>query len=370
MSIGVELTTSLYRAVRGEPGNLCISPYSVWSALALVYPGARGTTRSELDALLGPDVLSHSAEVRGELAERAKPPEWARNRGAGFVLDVGNQVWVQSGYRVEPTYATELAQAFGVDPRVVDFQGSPAEAAAAINRWVSDATGGKIPTLVSARTLSPLTRLLLANSVYFKAAWHSRFSEHFTTNRPFYPLTGDPVDVPTMARIANMTYADIDGVRAVWMPYVRFELAMAVIVPPRGHFDRVDAALGPDLLARLYDARESQHIDLRLPKFSFETTLDLRAHLPALGLSTGATDLSGISQEPGLELSSLIHRTVLEVDERGTEAAAVTAAMVAGAAIRTKPPQPIELHVDSPFYVAVVDLPSNTWLFFARVVAP
>ncbi len=370
-TLGVEL----YAQFRDRPTNLCLSPFSIWLALGLLQPGARGRTREELDGLLGADATSEARTLRETLAERAQGcVVWDEQDAAnyGFNLRVANNVWVQTGYPLQRDYCAALERSFGVVPASLDFGADPGTAASEINQWVSAQTEARIEQIISRRVLGPLTRLVLANAVYFKAAWCDEFHEHGTRVRPFYLSSGEQVEAWSMSSIRDADYADVDGVQLISLPYVRRELELAVILPPRGHFEPFDRGLTAQTVQVLLDRKRQRNLDIALPRFTFETSMELTAQLGALGVVQAlspSADLGGISTEPGVNLSQVLHKTFLDVNEKGTEAAAVTAIVMAGCA-PGEPPKPIPFHVDSPFYMLIRDVPTNTWLFFARVLDP
>lgn len=377
MTAIADLGLGLYAGLRGEPGNLCLSPYSIWSALVLLQPGARERTKDELDSVLGGTALERAQDLRAVFEERAEfePPPWMQGKDAddlfGFSLQVANQVWVANGYHVHAAYAGALGEAFGIEPLVLDFAGDPDGSAESINRWASDATRGKIPKIVSAGGLSDLTRLLLANAVYFKAAWASEFYEGATQQRPFHLRNGEQVPVPTMQARRHLSAAQHDGIRAFTLPYLRPELVMEVIVPPREHFESIDASLTRAQIQQVLARSKPAYLDIRLPKFQFRSEFALARLLPRLGMKSAinpdAADFSGVSAEAGLHVGEVLHKTFIDVNEKGTEAAAVTLVALAAAAIM---PEPEQIFVDSPFYILIRDVPTNTWLFFARIEDP
>jgi serpin B len=372
------LGIDLYHRVRSEAGNLLISPYSVWLALAMLVPGARGATLEALGAVLGiTDVepvraLGRALAARKEMTAHQKTMvDQGYLKGSfGFHLDVANKLWVQNGYRIRPEYAQRLAEAFGVDPAPVDFAGAPAAACDAINRWVNDQTRGRIPTIVSAPQISPVLRALLANAIYFKAAWADEFNERGTQPLPFKLLDGSTATVPLMWRRGWYSHAEVDGITAVQLPYIQPDVAMVVLAPAAGAFADVEGRLTIGVLDAVVGALAAKQVDLKIPKFKFDTSLAIGRALKEIGLAPvmqGSADLSGISEEPGFGVGEVLHKTFIAVDEKGTEAAAVTAVMLAGAGM---PPKPVSVVIDRPFYVLIRDVPTGTALFFGRVVDP
>lgn len=364
------LALDLYQRCRST-GNLVVSPYSIWLALAMLLPGARGKTRDQLASRLGVEELEPVVALMRELATRVEPQD-ARCEGFGFHLDVANKLWVQTGHRISTEYARTLGAAFGVDPAPVDFSGAPAKACEAINRWVSDQTHERITQIVSPGNLTGGLRAVLANAIYFKAAWANEFRKSDTLFGPFYLLDGSVASTPIMRRTGTYAHSADGDLRAIELPYGQPDLSMVVILPKAGTFETVDRMLTLEQIDRLLGKLERTCVELELPSFKFRTSLQLVETLSALGMDavfSPAADLSAISEDPGFAVDDVRHETFIDVNERGTEAAAATAMMlmVSGPGDR---PVPIPFHIDRPFHVLVRDIPTGTPLFFGRVLDP
>jgi serpin B len=373
------LACDLYQQVRsGSAGNLLVSPYSVWLALAMLYPGARGKAHDALGAALGITGVDDVRALGAELATRAEPDAYQRRMidggyqkadSYGFHLAVANKLWVHTGYRIKPEYGAALASAFGVDPAPVDFADG-ARAAAAINRWCDDQTRGRIKDIVDPSMISPPLRAILANAIYFKAGWAAEFHKGATLNAPFYKLDGSTAQAAFMRRTAHYHHATVDGADVIDLPYIQPAVSMVVIAPARGRFEQAERGVSAAWLQGAMKALAGKRVALSMPRFKFDTSLIIGTALRQIGFAAGMNgDLSGISDEPGFAVGDVIHKTFIAVDEQGTEAAAVTAMMLAGAA-PMREPDPIVVTIDRPFYVVIRDEPTGTVLFFGRVVAP
>jgi serpin B len=374
-SLGIELFKRLH-----ADENVLVSPYSLWSALAMLQPGARGAALAELTKVLGLDDVAAVTAMTTALAARAEPTPQQRSgieRGwlkgdFGFHLEIANALWIQAGYRIRADYAAAVTRAFAADPRPVDFAGAPVAACDAINRWASDKTHGRIRSIIDPNGMVAAMRGMLANAIYFKAAWADEFWPHNTKPKPFRLVGGGTKSVATMARVAWLLHADTPDFVAVQLPYVNPDVAMTILVPKAANIADADRALTSGRVDAVVAAMAGKEVALELPKFTFETSLQLGRQLAAVGLAQtlgAGADLSGISEEPGFAVGDVVHKTFVAVDEKGTEAAAVTAIAVAGAAPMAKP-KPVEVKVDRPFYVLVRDLPTGALLFFGRVVEP
>jgi serpin B len=372
---------ALYRHLAQQPGNLIFSPYSIAAALAMVHAGAGGATRKELEETLGhSDPVATFGALGRELALRSEPSarekshlKWMEGVPAdtfGCHLCVANAMWRQKGYAVRPEFAGTLGSRLGAELREADFSGAPAEAVSAVNAWAAKATRDKIRDVLQENQLDARTRVLLANAIYFKARWSHEFSEGVTRPAPFRLPDGQRVHVPTMHDMGYRPTARDGSVHALLLPYTGEALAMIVLLPDEGRLEQAERETDGARVDRLVGSMKSQQTELAMPKFRVESAFQLRAALQALGLATAFTpqaDFSGISGEPGFALSEVIHKTFVDVNERGTEAAAVTIPMAAGSA---PPKKVVEFRVDRPFLFAIRDLPTKTTLFMGRVVDP
>jgi len=238
-----------------------------------------------------------------------------------------------------------------------------------VNEWAAKATRDKIKEVLTRDALHPLTRVLLANAIYFKARWEEQFQEYATQPKPFRLLDGSSVQVPMMHNGGYFLSARDPELQALQMSYSGGTIAMIVLLPDSGKFEKVAKELDAARLEGLIGAMTSQQTSLSMPKFRVESTFMLSSALKTLGMGKAfeSGDFSRISTEPGFALSEVIHKTYVDVDEKGTEAAAVTMPMMAGSA---PPKRIVEFHVDRPFLFLIRDLPTGTPLFVGRVVDP
>ena len=365
-----DLAFGLYRAEGGED-NLIFSPYSISLAFSMAYAGARSETESQMAQKL--HFLPQDAQHPAANAIERRMSGLGRKGGGGdavpFRLDVANAAWGQRGYGFEDAYLETLAAHYGAGMRTVDF-GRPEEASEEINAWISSQTEGRIEDLVSPGVIPPITRLVLANAVYFKASWSSRFEESATRDGTFSTPDGGESTVPMMRQTTYLDHTEGEGYEAVRLPYKGEAADMLVILPDRGGFASVEGRLDAGFLDEARRRLRSKYVRLTMPRFDFETDLDLKGLLGQMGLRApfdpGAADFSGITGGEDLYVGKALHRANIAVDEKGTEAAAATVlAMPVSAA-----PKPIEIDVDRPFVFAIVERETGTILFLGRVTDP
>ena len=366
----------LYHAWRERGGNLFYSPYSVSVALAMTYAGARGETEQQMkEALhftLEQEAL-HAAlnALDQELARRAQGAR--EETGTPFELNIANSIWGQEGYEFLDRFLDLLAQNYGAGLRLTDFVKDPEGSRRAVNDWVSEETKDRIKDLIPQGVIDSLTRLVLANAIYFKASWAHPFDESLTQDAPFYLLDADPVDVRMMSmdKAKGLRYVRGNGYQAVELPYVGNAVVMTVIMPDTGTFANFEMGLDAAKLSVIVDELRPEQVLLRLPKFSFEANYGMGDTLAELGMPDAVgmrADFSGMDGTKDLFISEVLHKAFVAVDEAGTEAAAATAVVMG---LKMAPPvKPLELTIDRPFVFVIHDLMTNTTLFVGRVLDP
>jgi serpin B len=363
-----------YRQVQGEGGNLVYSPYSISLAAAMLYGGAGGETASQiantLHFTLPPDQF-HSA-MNALSLDLAQRPEQSRkiDHKNPMQLYIANAVWGQRDYPFEKAYLDLLAVNYGAGVRLLDFAAAPDSARQQINDWVDRETKGKIKEAMPPGSVEPSTRMVLANAVYFKAAWQEAFVAKLTRDAPFTRLDGSQLQVPTMQTEDEIPLwvGSGDGYQAVALPYKGDLAEMVIILPDQGHFEEVENALDAAKYAAILDGMLSDSLTLYMPKFEFNVDFDLIPVLSSLGMplafDENNADFSGITKPERLYVYQALHKAYILVNEAGTEAAAAT---IFGAVPVSLPR---ELHIDRPFIFIIRDVPTGTILFVGRVLNP
>lgn len=386
------LAVDLHRQLASGEGNLCVSPYSIQSALAMTFAGADGETRAEMARVLhfgdATDVaasfaaLQHSLEeMSTKTLELAKKSKEFGGPSEPITLNIANRLFAQKDYDFRPAFLSLAKQNFGAAFEPLDFITNPAAATQHINKWVADQTRDKIRDLIPANALNRLTRLVLANALYLKAPWADAFSEKTTQPESFHVRGGVPVNIPTMRKTARFGYAKREGFTAVSLPYIGDDLQFLVLLPDEVNgLHALESKLTADVLAECAKL-ETQDVNLHLPRFKLEPpTIALAETFQALGMNTafdipqGSANFDKIApRKPNdyLYISNIFHKTFIAVDEKGTEAAAATAVVMmrATAIARPKPP-PIEVKIDRPFIYAIQHVPSGVCLFLGRITDP
>lgn len=373
------LTVDLYHQLReGDAAdrNFSISAYSIHSAFGMLYGGTVEPARSEMATSLHfslPGERQHVAHnwLDAQLAERNLPADrQAWGDQAAVELRTANGVWVLDEYAelISREYLDLLATHYDAGVFLADFARKPEAERKAINAWVSKRTAELIPELFAEGVIDQQTTLVLVNALYLKAPWAKPFSLQATKPAPFHRLDGSTVDVAMMREEElRASHGQGPGWQAVALPLRGQALELLVILPD--DFASFEAELDVDTLASVRASMTTRIMSVSLPKFEIEAELELTDELMALGLVSPFTDersFDAILERLGI-ITAVVHQTVLKVDEKGTEAAAATGIVITktGALI----PE-IDIVIDRPFLLAIRDAPTDTLLFFGRVLAP
>lgn len=365
------LGLDLLRVTAGDE-NLMLSPYSIATALSMLYPGARGTTAEEIAAVLHlevPDDTLHAVRNAIEQMLSAEPaPAGPDDEREPFTIRPANSAWGQGGYPFLDDYLEVLASEYGAGLRLLDFVNDPQEATDTINTWVEDATEDRIKDLIPDGAIDETTRLVLVNAIWFYANWADQFDPDLTTDDPFTLVTGEEVAVPMMHESVLTGYTSNDLFEAVRLPYAG-DASMVIALPKNGTLaDLIESLNAADL-----DISWSEYeVDVSVPSFEFDSTIGLKEALQELGMvqafDSTAADLTGITAARELFLSDAFHKTFVAVDENGTEAAAATA-LIAGL---TAAPlgEPVTFTADQPFLFWIEQTGTGEMLFLGQVTDP
>jgi len=362
-----EFALDLYGRLRAQDGNLILSPYSISTALAMTYAGARAdTARQMADVLHFPVGQEHLHPAFGvleaELKEASEP--------AGCTLHVANALWGQQGEGFLDEFLALNRQHYGGGFREVDFVHAREEARKTINRWVSEQTEQIIRELLLKGDVSSDDVLVLTNAIYFKGTWVRQFDPKQTKDAPFRIDAENSVTVPMMSQTGPFAFADHDEVYALEMPYAGQRLSMVLLVPKKvDGLAEVEKSLNKKNLDRwLGRWQHNKLMRLSVPRFKLDFRTDLARTLQAMGMSDAfnlrKADFSGMNGRRDLFIAMVIHQAHVEVNEEGTEAAAATAVKMKRGA------PPVDFIVDHPFLFVIRDKQTGSILFMGRVANP
>jgi serpin B len=361
----------LYGQLKTTPGNLFFSPYSISTALAMTYAGARGETEKQMGQVLHfskdqRQLHASFGELQHQLSDAGKQP--------GIELSVANALWAQKGHPFLPPFLEVAKAEYQANVNQADFETGAEPVRSEINRWVAQKTKDKIKDILPPGSLTDLTRLVLANAIYFKGVWTKPYDKAQTATQPFHLSTTRQVDVPLMHHFDNVRYMENDDIQAVELPYRGDELSMVVLLPRNvDACSELESRLTPALLSRSLGEMKPQKVEIFLPRFKLESSFNLNDTLVRMGMpeAFGPTaDLSGMDGTKLLYISGVFHKAWGEVNEEGTEAAAATAVVVAARAVMKQPPPPPVFRADHPFIFFIRDTHSGSLLFLGRFADP
>jgi serpin B len=344
--------------------NISISPYSTATLLQTVSNGAQGKTMAEMQYLLGTTELSFAAVNAANKAFAQS----LTSTSAHLILKTANAIWYRPGTVVNPAFISTNQQFYGATVEALNF--ADPHSVDIINAWASDRTEGKIRRIADGMIDARNTQLFLANALYFKGRWSSPFEARHTNNRAFHLHGGGEKVIPMMQQSNHWEYRQGPGYQAVRLPYEDRNVSMYLFLPDiHSAVETILGSLSGNNWQRLSKSGfSSQHVNLVMPKFKVEYSVELRDPLAALGMKAAfsgqSADFSGIA--PGIFISAVRHKTFVEVNEEGTEAAAVTGAAATLSAVR----EIVDMIVDRPFLFLIEDKSTEMILFMGAVFNP
>jgi serpin B len=373
-TFGVEL----YQKLKDRPGNLFFSPFNISTTLAMTSAGARGQTEMEITNVLHlnlPPEKLHPA-FKTLLDRMVKIHRWNR-----IVLKSANSFWAQKDCSFKPEFCRLVNENYFAETKSIDFKKAPAAAANEINRWVERKTSGRISSIAAANQFTPLTRLALCDAIYFKGKWQHEFKARDTKPALFHVSTNQTITVPMMSQKGDfkITHADESSIALLEMPYSGKDLSMIILLPRTDHLsldidqpglsgleEKLTSANLQQWLSEL-DKTEEHETWVALPRFTTTQSFDLAPELKSLGLKSAFDDSANFTGMDGgtkLFVSHVMHKAFVDVNESGTEAAAVTVVIVATKGM------PSRFIVDRPFIFLIRENASGSILFLGRVIDP
>jgi serpin B len=357
----------LYAQLKGGKGNLIFSPYSISSAMAMIYAGGRGQTESQIAETLHftlPRETLHTAflELQDDLNEVQKP--------GSIQFLIANAIWPHNAYSFKKAFLGLLETHYRASVTPVDYIDHLEEARQTINRWVEDKTMDQIKELIRPGILNALTRMVLTNAIYFKGNWNSQFSEKSTKTMPFNVTSTQSVMIPMMYQTEEFGYHADETIQVLEMGYKGNRISMLVLLPlQKGGITNLEKNLNTRQLQQWTDQIQKQKVETWFPKFKLTSSFDLNDPLLALGMLDAfgkKANFSGMDGTRRLYLSAVVHKAFVEVNEEGTEATAATGGVIS---VTSAPVLP-QFKADHPFLFFIRDTVSKSILFIGRVVQP
>ncbi len=347
--------------------NIFYSPYSIFSALAIAFEGARGETAAEIKSVFHfPDkqiLRPNFAAIYNNLNQP----------NSAYEFRTGNALWVQKKFSLLDEYADVVSQYYAAKAANLDFAQNPQQASRIINNFIAEQTNNKIKELIPPSKLNKNTRLVITNAVYFKGIWQWQFDKANTYLGDFKVAADKIIQVPMMSMEpdkARFKYADLPQIQILELPYQGDRISMLILLPKK-NLSSLETALTLKKLEQYKEQMKEEKLDaIYLPKFEFDLKYFLNENLKTLGMpiafSPSFADFSGIDGKRDLYIDSVIHEAYIKVDEQGTEAAAATAVNEGITAVM---PQKV-FKADHPFIFIIQDKQTGNILFMGRVIDP
>ena len=367
----------LYQTLKSDKENagknIFFSPYSISTALALTYEGAKGTTADEISSVFHfpkNDTVRQNG-YQGLLASLNRPD-------SAYSLKTANALWAEKTYPFLSAYTKTAEESYKAEVRNMDFINAPDASRETINQWVEEQTEDRITDLLPEGAITPLTRLVITNAVYFKGTWVLQFDKNETQPAEFRSESGEYVTADMMYRNdkkARYAYAETDDLQLLRMPYEHENgkaLSMLVLLPKDGKITTAETALGTKGLEDAVFSMETRQVEVLFPKFTLETTYSLSNTLKTMGMPTAFgsdADFSGMDGTRNLSISGVNHKAFVDVNEEGTEAAAATSVEMGVTSMPVGEIVPV-FRADHPFVFQITDDETGMLLFMGRIADP
>jgi len=341
--------------------NIFISPLSVDMALSMTWNGAEGETKKEMQtALRNEGYTSENINEYNQFLREALTGVDPTTR-----IAIANSIWSRQEFNVQKNFIDVNKLYYNAEVQSVDF--SSPETLTKINNWCANNTNNKIPEIIE--EIPNEAMMFLINAIYFKGIWASQFDKKDTSDGQFKAGDGQVQNVKMMSQKSDLPYTEDLNCRYLEMPYGNGAFSMVVVLPQDGkNINDVTHALTNTTWKDAMDRLSECRVNLRLPRFKIECSYRMEQNiLPEMGMKqpfqAGVANFSGINPNIDLYISNVIHKTYVEVNEEGTEAAAVTSVGI----YTTSTPRPVDFIVDQPFVFAIREKSTGAILFIGKI---
>jgi serine protease inhibitor len=361
---GFELFQNIYDYETEYP-NIMVSPLSVSLALAMTYNGANGQTKTDMEKTLKvhgltPEDINASYHDLVEALKSLEPK---------VQLEIANAIFYREDFNVKNDFITINQHYYNAEVTPLDF-GAEEAALDTINGWVADHTNQKIKTILDRITRDHV--MFLLNAIYFKDIWQKKFNEESTEKLPFYLENGNIIQTETMQKLDTLPYMSNDLFSAIQLSYRQDNYNMYIILPEveRTLEDIIDELNDNNWNTWMDSFQEKESVDIKLPRFKYKYEIKLNDVLSEMGMEiafTNGADFTGINPEGGLRIDYVKHKSFIEVNEEGTEAAAVTIVAIERSSVG---PEKVYFHVNRPFMYVITEKDTGAILFMGTVKIP
>jgi len=358
----------LFQKIRKESDkeNIMISPLSISVAFAMAYNGADKDTKTEMEKAMKINGLT-TEQINNSYKMLITALQSLDEK---VVFELANAIFYADGFTVKPDFLNINKTIY--DAEVTKLQFSSTSAVETINKWVADKTHDKITKIIN--QLNPLDRMVLLNAIYFNGIWTNKFDEKGTHNLPFTKTNGTNIEVPMMKKQEKLNYTTNSLFSAIKMPYGNGQYNMIVMLPATGKNskDVIDALSANNWNNWMTKFETKDPVVVTMPRFKFAFETELKNVLKAMGMvkafQPNIADFSKIAEED-LYISAAVHKSFIDVNENGTEAAAVTSITFTTTSAGNEPPKTI-FYVDKPFVFAITEKDTDAILFMGEVQNP
>ncbi|XP_036600337.1 serpin B11 [Trichosurus vulpecula] len=365
--------------------NVFFSPVSLFYALSMLFLGARGNSAAQMGKVLHVSYMKESSNL--ELEESSKcgitggihsefPALFSQisRSNSNYTVSIANKLYGSKNIELNPQYLSCSEKFYQSNLQTVDFQHNLEETRKMINAWVESKTNGKIKNLFNKGTLDTSTVIVLANAIYFKGQWQSKFQEVETTKMLFKLRKGQTVPVQMMRQIGTFKVALIKEpqMQVLELPYASGDLSMIILLPKdTEQIEQIEKQLNLKTFQKWTNSfMTEKEVDVQLPRFKLGIKYELKSLLKTLGMTdvfdSVKANLSGLSLTGPLSLSKVIHESFIDVNEEGTEASAATGVDI----VIKRLPLRVSFVADHPFLFFIKHIYTNTILFCGRFSSP
>ena len=352
-----------------EGENIFFSPYSISTAIAMMYEGALNKTAEEIQSVFH---FPNDQSLRRASFEVVQ--SYLNRQGMPYELSAANALWVEKEFDLQSAFKTALTKFYKGEAFAADFKMASERERQRINAWVEDKTKEKIKDLLPQGSVNSLTRLVLTNAIYFKGKWENQFKKDQTRDEDFWLNENQTTEVPMMWKSGDFNYAQTEELQILEIPYEAGELSMLILLPKGKRAEdlrSLEESLTIDNLNFWRESLRGHEMDeVFIPKFTFERSYQLKKNLEAMGMplafNRGGADFSGINKEETLYVDDIYHKAFVEVNEEGTEAAAATGIEFETVSLR---PQAF-FKADHPFIFLIQERTTGYILFMGKVANP
>jgi serine protease inhibitor len=345
--------------------NIFIAPLSISYALAMAYDGANGSTREAIQSVLQLQGLSMQ-----DINENYQSlMEYLQSDNTQALFQIANSVWYRTGFSIENAFLENCSKYFNAEIKDLNF--SSTDASGIINTWVEKNTNGKIKEIID-KNIDPYTIMFIINAIYFKGTWKYQFRQDKTADDYFYLPDGSKKACKMMSQSAKYSYFENSDFQIIDLPYGSTGFSMTILLPKNANnIDNIISGINEDTWNSWLNSMQTDSVNLFLPKFKMEYDIELNKILTTLGMGIAFTDLAdftNIHKEGGIFISKVQHKTFVEVNEEGTEAAGVTVIKFDNTSYNQNDPKTV--YLNHPFIFMIREKYSGSILFAGKIIYP